>query len=250
MKHLFSKADIFSVSEYQKDQFKKAFQKVSNAEPDTDTAGVMARLVEQFGINVPVLRDDEKYAETKETQVDVSRDPRRIFFSEGPHYVRGTEITFVVPFSGDAALFDVRPSSFTLSPPVGEVHNRELRVIYTLADAQFNVEAQAERNITEIKQYLDNMRPSGELLKRELEALGASLIQRRNQERGTHSQIIAGLKTPVRQAPPPTRIAAPAPVYPPARRRASKKSIRMNGTFSSLTRLRIRKRLHDRLLMR
>ncbi len=58
MKHLFSKADIFNVSEYQKDQFKKAFQEVSNAELDRDTPGVMARLVEQFSSNVPVLRDD------------------------------------------------------------------------------------------------------------------------------------------------------------------------------------------------
>lgn len=223
MNHLFSKADIFSVSEYQKDEFKKAFQKVSNAELNTDTAGVMARLVDQFGINVPVLHDDKKQAEARETQVDVSRDPRRIFFNEGPHYVTGTEITFIIPFSGDAALFDIRPSSFTLSPPIGEIHNGELRLIYTFADAQFDVEAQAERNITEIKQYLDSMRPSGEQLRRELEALGASLIQRRNQERGTHSQIVAGLKTPIRQAPSPPPVAAPVPVYPPARRRASKK---------------------------
>jgi curved DNA-binding protein CbpA len=220
---LFNKTDIFTVCEYQKNQFKQAFQQVSNAELDRDTQGVVAHLVEQFGIDVPVLHDDQKHAEVRETQVDVSRDPTRFITDRSkPFYINGTELTYVIPFSGDAALFDVQPSSFNLSPPFGEVHNKELRLNYTVTNAQFNVEAEAERNISQIKQYLNNMRPSGEQLKRELEALGASLIQRRNHERGTHLQILAGLKTPIRQAPP-LSVAAPAPVYPPARRRASKK---------------------------
>jgi hypothetical protein len=223
MKHLFTRADIFSVLEYRKDQFKKAFQNESNGELDKNAEGVIARLVEQFSINVPVLRDDEKYAKTRETQVDVSRYPNRIFFNHGPHYVAGTEITFVIPFSGDAALFDVRPSTFTTTFPVGEIHDGELHLVYAVADAQFDVEAQAERNIGEVKSYLDYMRPSAEQLKRELESIGASLLQRRTRERREQSQLIARLKTPIRQAPQAAPAATTAPVYPPARHRASKK---------------------------
>ena len=118
MRPLFTKVDIFSVVEHQKGQFKKAFQGVSNDELDRDTTGTIARLIEQFGINVPVLKDDQKYVEVRETQVDVSQDRMRLIRNRSqPLYVAGTEVKFVVPFTGDEALFGVRPPSFTLSPP-------------------------------------------------------------------------------------------------------------------------------------
>src|SRR5205823_1731368 len=103
MRPLFSKGDIHNVILHQKEEFKKAFQKVSNDELDRDTPGVIARLVEQFSITVPVLRDDEKYAEAKETQVDVSRDPMRFITDRSsPFYVAGTELKFVIPYTGEA----------------------------------------------------------------------------------------------------------------------------------------------------
>jgi hypothetical protein len=224
MNLLFNKTSIFNVLQHRKDQFKEAFKRVSNAEMDGDTPGVVARLVEQFSIRVPVLDDANKFARTKETQVDISRDPRhRIFGMSQPFHISGTEVTFVIPFTGDTAAFDVQPTSFNSSPPFGEVHKGELHLIYTLADTQFNVEAEAERNIAQIKRYLDNMRPSAEQLKGELEQLAASLIERRKQERGTHAQIIAGLKTPIRQESPPAVVPSVTPIYPAARRRASRK---------------------------
>jgi hypothetical protein len=229
MSPLFSNADIFSVSEYQKDGFEKAFQEVSNAELDSNTAGVLARLVEQFGINVPVLDTENKHAlPPRETQIDVSGDPMQRFicddYGSGPRYVAGTEITFVIPFSGDAALFDVKPSTFTTTKPFGEVHKGELHLIQATTDTQFNVEAEMERNLAEIQQYLDYMRSSEKQLRGELEQLGTSLIERRKRERSAHSQIVASLKTPIRQDPPrAVAVAAPTPVYPPARHRASKK---------------------------
>src|SRR5439155_16018849 len=112
--------------------------------------------------------------------------------------VAATAITFVTPVDGDAALFDVQPSTFTTNPPLGQTYSDELRLAYVVTDAQFDVEGEANRNIAQIKQYLDNMRPSAEQLKGELEQLGASLVERRKQERGAHSQIVAGLKTPIR----------------------------------------------------
>src|SRR5260370_18798375 len=101
MRPLFGKGDIFNVVQHQKEELKKAFQKVSNDDLDRDTPGVIARLVEQFSINVPVLRNDEKYAETRQTQVDVSRDPMRFITNRSrPIYVVGTEIKFAIPYTG------------------------------------------------------------------------------------------------------------------------------------------------------
>jgi|SRR6516162_2646814 hypothetical protein len=110
MKPLFNRVDIFTVTEHQKQELKNAFQSVTNAELDADSVAVAARLIEQFSINVPVLDEDKKYALTKETQVDVSHDPRRLVRDRSrPFYIAGTEIRIIIPFHGDAALFDVHP---------------------------------------------------------------------------------------------------------------------------------------------
>lgn len=48
-------------------------------------------------------------------------------------------------------------------------------------------------------------------MKRELEQLGASLLERRKQERGAHSQVVSNLKTPIRQETPQLNVATAAP---------------------------------------
>jgi len=101
-------------------------------------------------------------------------------------------------------VFDVQPTSFNLNPPFGEISDHELHLVYTLTDAGFDVEGAANRSIGEIKRYLQNLQYSAEQLKRDLQQLVDSLIQKRKQERGMHSQIVAALKIPVKQAPPPS----------------------------------------------
>ena len=202
MNPLFHKVDVFTVLEHQKQELKDAFQRVSNTELDADPVAVAAKLIEQFGINVPVLEEDKKYAVTKETQVDVSRDPTRFIGDRSqPFYVGGTEVRIVIPFRGDALLFDVQPTMFTLNPPFGEIHGNELHLVYVLARSDFDVEAAANRTVGQVNQYLQSLQGSAEQLKGEIQQLVNSLIQKRKQERGAHSQIVAGLKIPVRQAP-------------------------------------------------
>jgi TIR domain len=222
MNPLFNRADIFTVIENQKQELKNAFQKVTNAELDADSVAVAARLIEQFSINVPMLDEEKKYALTKETQVDVSSDPRRFIRDRStPFYIAGTEVRIVIPFYGDAALFEVRPTTFTLSPPFGEVHEQELHLVYQLTDTQFDVEAAANRTIGEIKQYLQSLQGSAEQLKDGVQQLVNALIAKRKQERGTHSQIIAGLKIPVKPYPAPTTSSA-ATSSPPKTTRTNK----------------------------
>jgi hypothetical protein len=210
MNPLFHRAEIFAVIEHQKQELKKAFQNVTNAELDANPVAIAARLVEEFSINVPVLDEEKKYALTKETQVDVSHDPRRhIFDRSRPFYIAGTEVTIVFPFHGDAGLFEVQPTMFTLNPPFGEIHANELHLVYELTDSAFDVEAAANRTIGEIKQYLQSLLGSAEQLKGDLQRLVSSLIEKRKQERGMHSQIVAGLKIPIRQTTPAPPVSAP-----------------------------------------
>lgn len=202
MNSLFNRADIFAVIEHQKQELKNAFQGVTNAELDADPVAVAARLIEQFSINVPVLDEEKKYALTKETQVDVSGDPRRFIRDRSrPFYISGTEVRVAIPFQGDAGLFDVRPTMFTSNPPFGEIHDQELHLVYQLTDPQFDIEAATTRTVSQVKQYLQSMQTSAEQLKTDIQQVVNALIAKRRQERGTHAQILAGLKIPVKQAP-------------------------------------------------
>jgi hypothetical protein len=210
MKPLFNRVDIFSVIEHQKQELKNVFQKVTNAELDADSVAVAGRLIEQFSINVPVLDEDKKYALTKETQVDFSQDPRRFISNRSrPFYIAGTEIRVVIPFHGDAGLFDVQPSSFTLNPPFGEIRDHELQLVYQVTDAHFDVDAAASRTIGQVKQYLQSMQGSAEQAKNDIQQLVNALVAKRKQERGTHAEIVAGLKLPVRRAVPVTAATPP-----------------------------------------
>jgi hypothetical protein len=204
MNPLFNRVDVFTVIEHQKQELKNAFQNVTNAELDKDPIAVAARLIEQFSINVPVLDEEKKHALTQETQVDVSGDPRRFITDRSrPFYVAGTEVRVVIPFHGDAGLFEVQPTMFTLNPPFGEVHDHELHLVYRLTDANFDVDGDVSRTIGQVKQYLQSLQGSAEQLKSDIQQLVNAMIAKRKQERGTHSQIVAGLKIPIRQASPP-----------------------------------------------
>jgi hypothetical protein len=203
MEPLFNKVEIFTVLLNQKEQLKKTFANVSNTELDADEVAVAARLIEDFSINVPILDEEKKYALTKETQIDVSRDPRRRITNRSqPFYIAGTEVTIVIPFHGDAGLFRVQPTRFTLNPPFGLIHGNELHLVYRLTDSGFDIDGATNRTLGEVKQYLQSLESSADQWKTELQQLVNSLIQKRKQERGTHSQIIANLRIPVKQAPP------------------------------------------------
>jgi len=67
-------------------------------------------------LNAPTIDESKIEMDYREKQIDVSGDPNRMFFDHsGPFYDAGTEFTFILPFTGDAAFFDVNPQNFTYS---------------------------------------------------------------------------------------------------------------------------------------
>jgi hypothetical protein len=208
---LFHKADIFSVSEYQKQQLKAKFQQLTQRDLEDDS--LASRLVDEFSINVPTLFDAEKYVTTREKQIDVSRDPTRMIFDRSrPFYMTGTEITVHVPFQGDPALFEVQPSSFNLNPPLGDIEDHELLLVYDVLSPELNVNAEVERNLAQVRQYLDWLRPSGEQLRRGLEQLIQSLLAQRKQQISSHARVVQSLGIPIRVAPDQRRPTSTPPI--------------------------------------
>ena len=202
MKVLFARTSIFNVIENLKQELRNQFQTVANSEVDADPVALASRLIEQFSLNVPVLEEEKKYALTQETRVDVSQDRQRFISDRSrPFYVAGTEVSVAVPFQGDAWLFDVQPTMFTLNPPVGRIEDTELKLVYKLTTPGFDVEADVRRTLGQINQYLQSLRGSAEVFKAELQTLVNNMIEQRRRERVAHGAIVAGLKIPVKQFP-------------------------------------------------
>jgi len=110
----------------------------------------------KYRFEMPVLNVDSVCFEQDEADVDVSQDFHRAIFDRAqPFYMKGTLITFVVPFEGDASLFRYRPSAFTTVLPYGDVRDGELRLEYESVDHNDQaVKSAFDRSLREVQQYL------------------------------------------------------------------------------------------------
>src|SRR5450432_638909 len=200
---LFLRLSIFDVVEHQKTELKKAARQLSRSDIEGNEEKLIAQFLADFGINVPTLRSAELYATEAEVDVDISRDPRRFIVDRSlPVYRRGTQITVHVPFDGDAALFDIRPSTFSSNPPYGDVVGSEIQLVYKVVDGDASIKAEYERTLSQIVQYLDWLRPAAEQLANELRNLTGSLISERKARFAAGSQAINSLGIPIRQVAP------------------------------------------------
>lgn len=174
MKMLFRKVSIFDVLEHQKRQIK---EKIRSLEPNyvlnASDEDLVAWLVREFTLDVPAIEEPGIHFDYREKQIDVSRDPMRMMFDgDEPFYIAGTEVTFIIPFTGDVAFFDVQPQNFTWTGGGSRtaVVNSEIHFTYAGANLdgasakrEFQNELQlVKQNLQSLKAATD--RHNGELL--------------------------------------------------------------------------------------
>src|SRR6266568_9375622 len=109
---LFVKYDLLSVIERHRQGVQ---MEVAGIDPDSllnvSVDDLLGSLHERFRIDTPILQKSEITVDQQETQVDVSRDPMRFIPDPSrPFYIPGTEVSYFVPFTGDADLFYCRAS--------------------------------------------------------------------------------------------------------------------------------------------
>jgi len=221
-RRLFGGPDIYSVIQHQKELMKQAY----TALPDDQALeqSTIDKLVEDWGINVPVLDEKNQYATERQTQVDVSQDQfRHIWDRSRPFYIDVTEVTIHVPFTGDAGLFDVRPTTWNASIPIGDVDGNELLVAITV-DGRFSMKDQVSRSLEAVKQHLNWLRPSATQLTDELKYLGSQLLGERKRQIEAHATrraSIEALGIPIRRSEPAQQQSS-AQVLPVARTAAKR----------------------------
>lgn len=99
-----------------------------------------------------------------------------------------------------------------MNPPLGDISNHELLLIYEVVNPGADISSEADRNLAQVRQYLEWLRPSGEQLRRGLEQLVQSLIAQRKEQISVHAQVVQSLGFPVRNAPDQQRPTDTQPV--------------------------------------
>jgi hypothetical protein len=160
---LFSKADWFAVERARKELMATA---ISSLDPERLLNSSLEDLATYFEgeyeLDVPELMAEEAAADQKEKDIDVSRDPDRYWGAGGPQLVRGTEVSVIIPFTGNPELFYVQPTTFTMNSPRAEIKGTSLiiRVAGINPDPK-RVKAEIDNRIQSIQGYLANLRKNG-----------------------------------------------------------------------------------------
>jgi hypothetical protein len=168
---------------------------------NVDVQEWVSALVDRWRVEPPVLHPEQWSMDAEEAKVDVSwdygrrdiRDPSR------PAYVPGHRVVVHIPFSGDAGVFSLQPSTRTYNPPRATIHNGEvLTVIEYPADSPVDVRAKAEKLISDIEQYLGWARSDIEGFNRGLEQRARARIQARRDRVRKNYERLAETGIPLR----------------------------------------------------
>jgi hypothetical protein len=185
-----------------------------------------AALAEEFKVETPELRVEEVYREpVQDVKVDGSYDRGRYFSpTTTDRRIAGYRVVVRIPFSGDAGVFELRPNSFTYSPPQGSVVGDELALTIEYAhDTKPDIDAQVNGFVGSVQQWLGWARSEIDALNSGLEAEAQGAIAARRTRIQQRDEHLATSSIPVGK--PATRgktyiaeaiIRLPAPKLPKA----------------------------------
>jgi hypothetical protein len=197
---LFNNVDWFSLEQDQQAKLQKEILEFNgNQLLNTSAEDLCAYLAENYRIDVPTLLEHQIFAEQGEVEIDISRDGGRHFISPGPHFAPGTKITVTVPFEGEAEMFKVRPSSYTLNRPRGTIRGQVLKLEFQglNLDAK-RVRAEIDSEIAKINQYLNNLRANVDAFNAKLHQLAHGCITSRRNKLLADQNLVAELGFPLK----------------------------------------------------
>ncbi|MCL5882975.1 MAG: hypothetical protein M1539_03255 [Actinobacteria bacterium] len=137
------------------------FQEIEDIEGNRLLNASVADLCDYFEKEYTVdpiqLNTEQITVDQEEAQIDVSRDfLRDVRDRTRPAYIKGTSISYFVPFEGDPELFKCQPSSFTLNPPQATIDGNDVVLTYPRLDHdKAAIEADFRRDLSEIERYLN-----------------------------------------------------------------------------------------------
>lgn len=224
--YLFSDADWFSVEQNKLIKMQEEIAAVNGDRLLNTAVDDLARYFEsKFKIEVPSLVTEEIVVDQREAKIDVRHDPRRwIDDRSRPVYVPGTEVEVEIPFTGDAEVFRVRPTTYTLSPPSAEVRSNALVLRISGTDLTADgVQQSINQTINEVQSHLNILRTNSAGLNQQLFQRAKTSIESRRQKLLADRNLVGALGFKMKQRDGNQRtFSAPevkrriAPTMPPA----------------------------------
>jgi hypothetical protein len=170
-------------------------------------------LEQEYRIDPVILHRDKTHVKNHgETEVDVRYDINRdIRDKSRPFYVKGTTVTFAVPFDGDETLFYCRGSILSYSPPRAEIIGGEVLITYTEVNPDpEKIKADFDSRMASIESHMKDIVKDVESYNNGLRANAKAKIEARKARILKEQGLVASLGYPIKEtAGVPKTYAAP-----------------------------------------
>lgn len=156
--YLFAEHDLYAVIQAQQKAMSDEIDSIPASRLLTTTPDAWVDYFQgKYELHTPALDESGVTIDQGEARVDVSQDfGRAIFDRSQPFYIKGTQVSAFVPFTGEEDLFRCAPSTRHMNPPRGKVEGRELVLRYTRLDHDAEaLKREIERDLGEIRQHLE-----------------------------------------------------------------------------------------------
>lgn len=191
---LFNKFSLYAGLQQKEAELKERLRSLDSRQVEQESTG--AALFDEFVAHTPEMHSDRmEILGQRETKQEVSDYGRRIT-------VTAQEIVIGIPFDGDSGFFGAQPSTWSTSPPRGQVDKRLLRI--TVIDPSGSDPAEIrkiiDREVASIKEYLSWVRNDVERYNTGLRTTIDSGIKQRADALAATKSRIEGLGIPMRAA--------------------------------------------------
>ena len=208
--YLFHKHDLRSVYDGQKEKLKEEVDGfradyLLNISPDD----VHAYLLGKYRIEPLTLHPEQATSPgAEDVDIDVSHDPMRTIRDRSrPFYLKGTQVTVRIPFTGNRELYYCRPATFNYNPPSGRVGDAHLELSFEQLEADVEkLKAEYERVLHSVNQYFGWIRTDLQGFNDSLPGFVADVVAKRRDKLLRDRNMEAALGIPL------TRTATPAVV--------------------------------------
>lgn len=157
------------------------------------------------------LHEDRMEMDMQESQVDVRDHFNRASFGRSqPTLIPAVQVRVTVPFTGDAVLWNCRPSTYGLGPPRAHVRSRrddqngELELVLSRPSDTIRgdeVKREVENTLSSIREYVEFSKSDVDAHNQQLRSHIQQCVARRRQRLAKYSQIATTVNIPLKRKP-------------------------------------------------